>query len=548
MQHIWVKFRFICLAGLLIAVSGFSGPHFLTCKRLTFANRKFSCSVVKKNQKCHLRSQKALIDGKSFTKVSLYPDKKATYAGKRSSSSRQTTKGIGLSKSGGPDGVVVSAGLKILMILFFTSFMKFGTRAYIKQWVRVEAGRKFVNSGGWFGIYATIPLIAGIVNMITNKISVWMIFNPVKYAGVELVKRPEGSPLGAFGWQGIVPARVSRMGPNIAETLVSLVDLKRIFSRMDSSKLASVISPQLEPLVDRFVRNKLKDPETNPLLMSFPSDSNIYTSFSNYYKTALSTRLQRAVQYIIEQVQIVPEKYLDLQGAVVDTLLSDKRIICALFQACGKRELVFIVNFGLLGGFFFGLLQMAAWLVWSPSWSLALGGAIAGYLTNFIALAVMFRPVNPINIANVFMVQGLFLKRQREVSRDFADLACKQLLSSEQLLIYLCHGRRKNTLTDLIEFRLRKDLDWLLPAVPDKEWRELATAVQNTLPRASEGAYSYMEDSLRLREEITAALVAMPAKDFETVLHPIFEEDENTLIGVGTVLGAAAGAAQAALY
>ena len=50
------------------------------------------------------------------------------------------------------------------------------------------------------------------------------------------------------------------------------------------------------------------------------------------------------------------------------------------------------------------------------------------------------------------------------------------------------------------------------------------------------------------KTEIIAALVAMPAKDFETVLHPIFEEDENTLIGVGTILGAAAGAAQAALY
>ena len=35
--------------------------------------------------------------------------------------------------------------------------------------------------------------------------------------------------------------------------------------------------------------------------------------------------------------------------------------------------------------------------------------------------------------------------------------------------------------------------------------------------------------------------------EFERVLHPVFEEDEWTLIATGTVLGGIAGAAQAAL-
>ena len=38
----------------------------------------------------------------------------------------------------------------------------------------------------------------------------------------------------------------------------------------------------------------------------------------------------------------------------------------------------------------------------------------------------------------------------------------------------------------------------------------------------------------------------MPARDFERLLHPIFEEDEFTLIAVGGVLGVAAAWAQAA--
>lgn len=467
----------------------------------------------------------------------IFSGNRVEYAEKRS-----------LSPSTSPGSFAVSIGFKTLMVSLSSVIMKCGTKACVKQWVLVGAGRKFVDAGGWFGVYATIPLIAGIVNMITNKISVWMIFNPINYAGLELIKRPEGSPLGIFGWQGIVPARVSRMGPDIAKTLISLVNLRRIFNRLSSEKMTSVISPELEPLVDKFVRNKLKDPETNPLLVSFASDSGVYSGFNSFYKKTLANRLSGAVNYIIRTVQMDPEKYLDLQESVVDALVKDKRIICELFQACGKSELDFIVKFGLGGGGVLGVLQMIAWLLWSPPWSLALGGAIVGYLTDYIALAVMFRPVDPVNIANLFTVQGLFLRRQKEVSKDFSKLACERLLRSEQLWKYLCQGPRREALLDLIEFRLRKELDWLLPAVPDKEWRYLAMAVQTALPTAATGTHSYMADSMNLREDISSAMAAMPARDFETVLHPIFEEDEKTLIAVGTVLGAAAGAAQAALY
>ena len=38
---------------------------------------------------------------------------------------------------------------------------------------------------------------------------------------------------------------------------------------------------------------------------------------------------------------------------------------------------------------------------------------------------------------------------------------------------------------------------------------------------------------------------ALPCAEFERVLHPVFEEDELTLILIGTALGGIAGAAQA---
>ena len=42
-------------------------------------------------------------------------------------------------------------------------------------------------------------------------------------------------------------------------------------------------------------------------------------------------------------------------------------------------------------GMFLGFFQMAVWLVWDPWWSLALGGAIVGYLTDWFALKVFLK-------------------------------------------------------------------------------------------------------------------------------------------------------------
>ena len=55
-----------------------------------------------------------------------------------------------------------------------------------------------------------------------------------------------------------------------------------------------------------------------------------------------------------------------------------------------------------------------------------------GYLTNLIALKLIFEPVEPTRIGP-FMLQGMFLKRQHEVSEEFADCMTERLLSSETL-------------------------------------------------------------------------------------------------------------------
>ena len=159
------------------------------------------------------------------------------------------------------------------------SIVLFGwcVKAFARQWTAIKAADKFFQAGGWKGIYATIPIIAGLLNLATNKLAVWMIFSPLEFVGKEVWPRQEGQPGTLFGWQGnppfsalfhtntlsctdvhntihsyllcgcwwqtgIVPAKVKKMGGDIANLLLDqLLDIKEVFSRIDSLRLSTVI-------------------------------------------------------------------------------------------------------------------------------------------------------------------------------------------------------------------------------------------------------------------------------------------------------------------
>ena len=66
------------------------------------------------------------------------------------------------------------------------------------------------------------------------------------------------------------------------------------------------------------------------------------------------------------------------------------------------------------------------------------------------------------------------------------------------------------------------------------------------LPGAVPAVYEITDESLQLEATLVEQMGKLSSAEFERVLHPVFEEDELTLILIGTGLGGAAGVLQAA--
>ena len=69
----------------------------------------------------------------------------------------------------------------------------------------------------------------------------------------------------------------------------------------------------------------------------------------------------------------------------------------------------------------------------------------------------------------------------------------------------------------------------------------ICASVKRRLPSHIGALHAYTDKTLALRPLMKEKMKLMSTRDFEGVLHPIFQEDELTLIIAGGVLGALAG-------
>jgi uncharacterized membrane protein YheB (UPF0754 family) len=66
-------------------------------------------------------------------------------------------------------------------------------------------------------------------------------------------------------------------------------------------------------------------------------------------------------------------------------------------------------------------------------WTPPVAGALVGYVTNCIAIKLLFEPTDPpVDILGLFQVQGLFKSRQIEASNEFGAFLGQRALNASE--------------------------------------------------------------------------------------------------------------------
>ncbi|MDB4655536.1 DUF445 family protein [Flavobacteriales bacterium] len=382
----------------------------------------------------------------------------------------------------------------------------------------------------------SIPIIAALVGWLTNKLAVWMTFYPVEFVG----KRP-------FGWQGIIPSKAHKMATKAVELVTSkLISVEEEFEKLNAEEIVEEMRPRLDALSKCIIESVMK--QELPLIWKLLPNSQ---KQQLYQETA--TQFPGAISNVLIDVKSNIHELLDINKMMVEGLTEDPEMLNRIFLKCGEKEFKFIEHSGLAFGFLFGVIQMMVWNYYQFWWLLPVGGLVVGYLTNFLALKLIFRPVHPIKIGPI-TAQGLFMKRQNEVSQEYAKILADELLTSEKIFEFVIRTNGMDSLAELCRKHVKHAVDSatgttrktiLKFAVGNAKYERMkhlaAELFVAALPSSIASMFDYADRSLQIGPTLEGKLKGLSKHDFEDVLHPIFQEDELTLIIVGAVLGAVAG-------
>jgi uncharacterized membrane protein YheB (UPF0754 family) len=412
----------------------------------------------------------------------------------------------------------------------------------------------------------SIPLFTGVIGYITNWSGVVMLFKPLRFYGMRmpglkllwpfLPRRVQVIPAiskdGRFGWQGIVPSRVDKMASIAVDKALSKVgSISDFYHQLEPDKIADHLVATSKGEIRETVE-RIMEREHPQLWHDLPPS----------VKEAMHARVQQQLPVIVRSITDEIGKHvdqlIDAKLMVIRHFQEHPELMNEMLQQVGKKELRFMQNFGFYFGFPMGIVLVFVLQAFPFWWVLPLGGVIIGYVVNYIGIAMIFEPVNPRKVGP-FRFQGLFLKRQPEVSDVFAKLIAEEVINLKNVGNELLHGPRSDRTHQMLETTLRPAIDKALGpaqaavrvAIGTQEYDRIRASVASEaadIGSALADEEFGRQQAKKIKDFVAAQMRKLSPEEFCELLRSAIKQDEWLLFVHGGVLGFGAGLVHLAIF
>lgn len=390
-------------------------------------------------------------------------------------------------------------------------------------------------------VYLSMPLTSAFVGWLTNWIAIKMTFYPLKFWGIPPY----------LGWQGIIPRKAHKMASKSVELMTKkLIKVEEIFDQVKPDRMAKELVGPIKTVTEELVDEVGR--AANPTVWDLTPGA-VREGIAQQVNKEAKPLLEEAIHEIKRNILAV----FDLKSLVIKNLTGKNVVLLnEMFQRCGKKEFTFIALSGIYFGLPFGIIQMGQWYFYQAPWTVPIVGVIVGYYTNWLALKMIFRPLREKKILGLVKYQGLFLKRQKEVSKEYADIVANKILSPHQVLENFIYGRAAEAFFHVIQSNVIRALTRiegfaqpiLSFAVGSEKYESLKALIvkriNEAVPKYATKVEGYLGEAMDLEKTLYERLKDLPPEEFEELLHTVFQEDEWIMILVGSALGFAVGLVQ----
>ena len=423
-----------------------------------------------------------------------------------------------------------------------------------------ELWQTFLNRPDFWAVLSIIPVTA-FVTWAHVWMALKMVFYPLTFWGFHLGPLP-------VGWQGIVPRKAGRISGIITDnTLSKLGSLREFLDAMDPEDMARIIGEQvgleLEHLIDEMML------ERNAVLWE-----NLPYSIKRRIYAQAHKQLPGILRELVTELTMNVESLVDMREMVVRQMEGDRRLMVNMFLKVGQKEINFIWHISALIGMFFGVFQMIVWFVVPWHWTVPFWASIWGFLTNWIAIWMVFNPLEPhyvrypqffeltkdrkfawvkpvIPRIGTYNIQGAFMKRQDEVSDVFARVVTEDLITLKSIMTEMMYGGKKDKTRRLVKRHINQIMETPLVrtslqlSLGPKEYAKLKTdlidrSIEITMVPVCDPAFNASR-AQKIYQMFRERILELTPREFQNLLRPAFQEDEWILIVLGGVTGFIAG-------
>ncbi|WP_288993108.1 hypothetical protein [uncultured Marinobacter sp.] len=379
--------------------------------------------------------------------------------------------------------------------------------------------------------------MAAIVGWFTNWLAIQMSFNPIQFVGI-----------GVIGWQGVIPRKAEKMAHIcIDRTLQQFGDLNAVYQQLEPQRIVEQVISQVNPRMAEYIDEVMY--AIQPVLWD-----NLPLFMKNRIYRWGREQLPSRIESLVEDFGDDLNDLVDLKALLSRELKTHPDLMNRIFMEAGSVELRSVINRGAIIGGLLGAVLAPIWVRYPEPWLLPVGGFAVGFLTNWIAINLIFRPLKPRRFL-FWRLQGLFLKRQPEISDVWARLVAEELITVEKVADAMINGNRGDRTRAIIQKHLRPLLDNSMVmklgaqvTVGMTGYTELKKAMNHKAVLATRDVFGDPAFN-RERAPVVAGVLAGQMKslapaEFQDILRPAFREEEIQLMLVGGILGSLAGALQ----
>ena len=191
-------------------------------------------------------------------------------------------------------------------------------------------------------------------------------------------------------------------------------------------------------------------------------------------------------------------------------------------------------------------------------YALPIISALIGWITNYLAVKMLFHPKFPLKILGV-SIHGVFPKRQKQIAKKLGDLVANELFSISDLKVEVESMIATEETMDLIGKKIEKTIRnklvqnfpmlsmFLTDEMVEKVTNLFKAELQEFLSETAQGIGSKIEEKISIEEIVREKVEAFSTDKLEEILYSIMKKEFRFIEITGAILGFLIGCIQVSL-